>query len=45
MNAAEKIAATYLRLNGFLLVPQFTVFEGDRHSHVDLVSIETRREE
>jgi hypothetical protein len=39
MNAAEKIAATYLRLNGFLLVPQFTVFEGDRHSHVDLVGI------
>ncbi len=39
MNAAEKIAATYLRLNGFLLLPHFTVFEGGYHGHVDLVGL------
>ena len=37
MNPAEKLAATYLRLNGFLLLPHFTVFTGAGHNHVDLV--------
>ena len=27
MNLAEKLASIYLRWNGFLLLPQFTVFE------------------
>lgn len=39
MNAAEKIAATYLRLNGFLLAPRFTVFGGGQHNHIDLVGL------
>ncbi len=39
MNTAEKIAATYLRLNGFLLLPHFTVFEGGYHRHVDLIGL------
>ncbi len=39
MNTAEKIAATYLRLNGFFLMPHFTVFDGKAHSHVDLVAL------
>jgi len=37
MNTAEKLAATYLRLNGFLLLQHFTVFSGTSHNHVDLV--------
>ena len=39
MNATEKLAATYLRLNGFLLLPHFTVFIGPSHNHVDLVGL------
>jgi hypothetical protein len=39
MNTAEKIAGTYLRLNGFLHLPQFTVFEEDWHTHVDFVAL------
>src|SRR6266550_1308445 len=39
MNTAEKLTATYLRLNGFLLLPHFTVFTGQRHNHVDLVGL------
>jgi len=39
MNSAEKIAATYLRLNGFLLLPQFTAFGGDQHNHIDLLGL------
>lgn len=39
MNLAEKLAATYLRLNGFLLLPHFTVFTGRQHSHLDLVAM------
>jgi hypothetical protein len=39
MNTAEKIAATYLRLNGFLLLPHFTVLAGGQHGHVDLVGL------
>lgn len=42
MNMAEKIAATYLRLNGFLLLPQFTVFIGGEHGHVDFVGLRAR---
>jgi hypothetical protein len=42
MNMAEKIAATYLRLNGFLLLPQFTVFIGGDHGHVDLVGLRAK---
>jgi|CZKV01.1.fsa_nt_gi hypothetical protein len=37
MNTAEKLAATYLRLNGFLLLPHFTVFDGEHHNHIDLI--------
>jgi hypothetical protein len=36
MNIGEKIAGAYLRLNGFLLLPNFTTFLGD-HNHADLV--------
>ena len=39
MNPAEKIAATYLRLNGFLLLPHFTMFGGGYHNHVDLLGL------
>jgi hypothetical protein len=39
MNLAEKLAATYLRLNGFLLLPHFTVFTGQQHNHVDLIAL------
>lgn len=37
MNTAEKLAATYLRLNGFFLLPHFTVLDGPQHNHVDLL--------
>jgi hypothetical protein len=41
-NIDEKIAATYLRLNGFLLLPHFTAFisienKGKYHRHIDLL--------
>lgn len=42
-NYAEKLAATYFRLNGFLLLPQFTIFpipgaaQKWRHRHLDLI--------
>ena len=39
MNATEKLAATYLRLNGFLLLPHFTIFTGRQHSHIDLIGL------
>lgn len=39
MNATEKLAATYLRLNGFLLLPHFTIFTGQQHSHIDLIGL------
>ena len=39
MNATEKLAATYLRLNGFLLLPHFTIFTGRQHSHFDLIGL------
>jgi len=37
MNFAEKLAGTYLRLNGFLVLPNFTVFGEAQHNHVDLI--------
>ncbi len=39
MNAAEKIAGAYLRLNGFFLLPHFTVFDGESHNHVDFLAL------
>lgn len=39
MNLAEKLAATYLRLNGFLLLPEFTVFDAHGYDHVDLIGL------
>jgi hypothetical protein len=39
MNSPEKIAGVYLRLNGFFLLPQFTLFDGQRHTHVDLLGL------
>lgn len=39
MNTTETIAATYLRLNGFLLLPLFTLFEQEGARHVDLVGL------
>lgn len=39
LNAAEKIAGSYLRLNGFFLLPHFTVFNGDSHNHVDFLAL------
>jgi len=39
MNLAEKLAATYLRLNGFLTLPQFTAFDGKQHNHIDIVAL------
>lgn len=39
MNTTEKLAATYLRLNGFLLLPHFTIFTGQQHSHIDLIGL------
>lgn len=41
MNVAEKLAATYLRLNGFLLLPHFTTLDNanSRHNHIDLIGI------
>jgi hypothetical protein len=39
MNLAEKLAGTYLRLNGFLTLPHFTAFDGNQHNHVDLVAL------
>jgi hypothetical protein len=38
MNLAEKLAGTYLRLNGFLTLPHFTAFDGNQHNHIDLVA-------
>jgi len=38
MNLAEKLAGTYLRLNGFLALGQFTAFDGKQHNHIDIVA-------
>jgi hypothetical protein len=45
MTATEKIAGTYLRLNGFLLLPHFTVFDGKMHGHVDFVALRAAHSE
>ncbi len=45
MNTAEKIVATYLRLNGFLLLPHFTVFDGEHHNHIDIVGLRAANSE
>ena len=37
MNFSEKIAGAYLRLNGFFLLPHFTLFDGANHTHVDFL--------
>ena len=39
MNTAEKIAVMYLRLNGFLLLPHFTVFDGNYQNHINLIGL------
>ncbi len=39
MNTGEKIAGTYLRLNGFLLLPQFTIFNEPNHNHIDHLAV------
>ncbi len=39
MNAAEKIAGAYLRLNGFFLLPHFTIFDGVQHNHFDAIAL------
>ena len=39
MNSPEKIAGIYLRLNGFFLLPHFTLFDGERHTHVDFLAL------
>jgi hypothetical protein len=39
MNCPEKIAGTYLRLNGFFMLPHFTLFDGEHHSHVDFLGL------
>jgi hypothetical protein len=39
MNTPEKIASIYFRLNGFFLLPQFTLFSGQQHIHVDLLGL------
>lgn len=39
MNSPEKIAGVFLRLNGFFLLPQFTLFDGERHTHVDFLGL------
>jgi len=45
MTTTEKIAGTYLRLNGFLLLPHFTVFDGARHGHVDFCGMRAANSE
>ncbi len=39
MNCPEKISGVYLRLNGFFLLPHFTLFDGNNHSHVDFLGL------
>lgn len=38
-NIPEKIASLYLRLNGFLQLPLFTLFYEDRHGQIDIVAL------
>ncbi len=40
MNTPEKIIKTYFRLNGFFLLPQFTLFRNEgSHIHIDLLGL------
>lgn len=39
LNCPEKITGAYLRLNGFFLLPQFTIFDGEQHSHIDFLAL------
>jgi hypothetical protein len=39
MNLPEKIVGAYLRLNGFFLMPHFTVFNQQTHSHIDYLGL------
>jgi hypothetical protein len=40
MNTAEKIAETYLRLNGFFTLPQFTLFiKHGVFEHIDIIAV------
>jgi hypothetical protein len=41
-HTAEKIAATYLRLNRFLLLPLFTIFEYEGSRQIDLIGLRAR---
>lgn len=45
MKTTEKIASLYLRLNGFFLMPHFTVFNVERGRHVDVLGIRPARSE
>jgi hypothetical protein len=45
MNLAEKLVATYLRLNGFFVLSQFTVFTGRQHNHIDLIGLRAANSE
>jgi hypothetical protein len=42
MNTGEKIVGAYLRLNGFLVLPHFTILDGEHHTHVDFVGLRPR---
>jgi len=35
----EKIASLYLRLNGFLQLPLFTLFYPDRYGQIDIIAL------
>lgn len=39
METTEKVAFLYLRLNGFFLMPHFTVFGVEKGKHVDVLGI------
>lgn len=39
MNSPEKVACLYLRLNGFFLLPNFTVFDGHQHTDIDIIGL------
>jgi hypothetical protein len=38
-NTAEKVAGLYLRLNGFLQLPLFTLFYEDKYGQIDILGI------
>ena len=45
MNSPEKLVGTYLRLNGFFLLPQFTIFSLGHHTHVDFLAFHPQNAE